>query len=98
MTQVLSTPTPNTSADDTHCDEVSNSRLPADPFVVEPPFPSCDLCLNKCTVVHNPNLSSLEGTPPNPIRMFKPIIQGDFFSVTAGIQVGIIPNKSVFII
>ena len=98
MTQVSSTPTINTSANDTHRDEVSNIHSPADPFVVEPASPSCDLCLNKQTIVHNPNLSSLEGTPPNPIRMVKPVIKGDFFSVTAGIQVGIIPNKSVFII
>jgi len=96
MTQVFSKPTLDTSTDNTRTDELPSNA--ADPFAFQPAPQSCNLCLNKPILVHDPNLSSLTGTAPNPIRMVKPIIEGDFFSVTAGIQVGIIPNKSVSII
>lgn len=96
MTQVFSKPISGTSIDNTPRDELPSNMV--DPFALQPDPKSCTLCLNKPFVFYDPNLSSLTGTAPNPIRMVKPVIQGDFFSVTAGIQVGIIPNKSVFII
>jgi hypothetical protein len=91
MTQTFPEPTSNPSTD-----LVSNGPSATDLFAMKP-IP-CALCL--ATVENptpkNPNLSSITGTPPNPIQMVKPIIEGDVFSVTAGTQVGIIPNKSVF--
>jgi len=90
MTQTSPKPIFNPPADFS-----SNSRFAADPFAIEPD--PCALCLAAAgQPKSDPNLSSLLGTAPNPIRMLKPVDEGDFFCVMAGIQVGIVPSMSVY--
>jgi hypothetical protein len=81
--------------------EPTSSPTPSDilstPNTFEMPQVPCALCLdaaNKPTY-YDPNVSSLTGHAPHPTDLVKPNIQGEFFCVTAGRQVGIVSNKLV---
>ena len=100
MTQVFSKPISNPSPHSIRHKELPSDDLSAmNPFAMPPVH--CTLCLDaasKPTPPYEPNVSSLTGHAPHPTDLVKPNIQGEFFCVTAGRQVGIVSNQSVLYI
>ena len=97
MTQTSSKLTSSPTPSDVRSKELSSDDISAtNPFVM--PQVPCALCLDaasKPTPPYEPNVSSLTGRAPHPTDLVKPDIQGGFFCVTAGTQVGIVSNQSV---
>ena len=96
MTQVFSKPISSPSPRDVHRTELPSHDDTANPFAM--PQVPCALCLDaasKPIPPYEPNVSSLTGHAPHPTDLVKPDIQGEFFCVTAGRQVGIVSNRSV---